>query len=80
VRLFVRDGLDEDWLLFDNQNDPYQQNSLVHSPVHASVLEKMSLTLDERLMASGDEFKAGEYYLDKWGYVVNETGTVPYAH
>jgi arylsulfatase A-like enzyme len=71
-------SLKGDWLLFDNEKDPYQQKNLVKSPEYKSVLQEMNRILDRKLKATGDEFKSGKYYIDKWGYKVNKNGTVPY--
>jgi arylsulfatase A-like enzyme len=73
-------SLEGDWLLFDNEKDPYQQKNLVQSPEHKSVLKKMNVILDQKLKASNDEFKEGHFYIEKWGYKVDQTGTVPYSH
>jgi arylsulfatase A-like enzyme len=73
-------SLKGDWLLFDNEKDPYQQKNLVNSPEYKSVLQEMNSILDSKLKANGDEFKKGEHYLDKWGYKVNKNGTVPYEN
>jgi arylsulfatase A-like enzyme len=73
-------SLDGDWLLFDNQKDPYQQNNLVKSPEYKSILKDLSSILDKKLAATKDEFKSGKFYLDKWGYKVNSSGTVPYKN
>jgi hypothetical protein len=35
--------------------------------------------LRSKLHASGDPFFPAAAYIEKWGYTVNETGTVPYT-
>jgi len=35
--------------------------------------------LDRKLLQTHDEFLPAEAYIEKWGYSVNENGTVPYA-
>jgi len=74
---YVRD-LDGPWLLFDNQTDPYQQTNLVNTPKAASLQAKLDLKLTAKLKEHGDEFKHGSEYIKKWGYKVNDNGTISY--
>jgi arylsulfatase A-like enzyme len=74
---YVRD-LDGPWLLYDNQKDPFQQNNLVNSPEMASLQAKLDAKLMTKLKEHGDEFKHGSEYIKKWGYKVNDRGTLPY--
>ncbi|WP_282162650.1 sulfatase family protein [Ulvibacterium marinum] len=68
------------WLLFDNEKDPYQMNNLVDQAQYASLQNDLDKQLSERLRETGDEFLPGMDYIEKWGYPVDETGTVPYTH
>ena len=74
---YVRD-LNGPWLLYDNQNDPYQQNNLVNSHHTASLQEILDTKLMAKLKIHGDEFKQGSEYIKKWGYKVDAHGTLPY--
>ena len=38
---------------------------------------KLDELLRQRLAAAHDEFLPGEKYVQKWGYKVDETGTMP---
>jgi len=67
------------WLLYDNQNDPYQLDNLVGKPQHAKLQAELDARLRRKLRQTGDEFLPGAAYIEKWGYPVNETGTVPYT-
>ncbi|MGP1990489.1 hypothetical protein D9V96_001210 [Zobellia laminariae] len=40
----------------------------------------MEKLLSQRLKETGDEFLPGLEYIKKWGYPIDETGTVPYTN
>ena len=67
------------WLLFDNAKDPYQMNNLVGNNEYATLQEDLEKQLSMRLKATGDEFLPGMDYIKKWGYPIDENGTVPYT-
>jgi arylsulfatase A-like enzyme len=71
--------LDGPWLLYDNRQDPYQLENLIDKPEVAKLQRELDAKLDERLAQLGDDFLPGDAYIRQWGYVVDETGTVPYA-
>lgn len=75
---YVRD-LSGPWLLYDNLTDPYQLNNLCNKPEHAQLQRGLEEVLTKKLRDTNDEFLPGPKYIEKWGYVVNETGTVPYT-
>ena len=66
------------WLLYDNQADPYQLENLVNQPSVAAEQSQLRESLQAMLRARGDEFLTGQDYVTKWGYTIDETGTVPY--
>ena len=70
--------LDGPWLLYDNERDPYQLHNLVDEPDAEALRREFDAKLDERLAAQGDAFLASERYLERFGHVVNERGTVEY--
>lgn len=70
--------LDGPWLLFDNENDPYQENNLVGDSKYRKIQEKLDKELQRKLQKTEDEFLPGEEYIKKWGYKVDETGTIPF--
>ena len=74
---YVRD-LAGPWLLYDNLRDPYQQANLVGQPEAAVLQASLEAELRRQLDQRADAFLPGEAYLAQWGYVVDETGTVPY--
>jgi len=75
---YVRDS-DGPWLLYDNENDPYQMNNLVGAPEHAGLQAKLDAELNLRLERIGDEFGSKEEELARWGYTVARGGEIPYT-
>lgn len=71
--------LDGPWLLFDNLEDPYQQNNLAGNPKFLKLEAKLDKALKQKLSETNDKFLPGNEYIEKWGYVVDETGTIPYT-
>ncbi len=76
---YVRD-LKGPWLLYDNEKDPYQLDNLCHKPEHAALQATLDSLLTKRLKEAHDEFLAGGDYVQKWGYVVDNSGTVRYTN
>ncbi len=73
---YVRD-LNGPWLLYDNDKDPYQLENLIGK--RRKLQAELDHDLEIRLAALGDDFLPGTDYLKRWGYEVDETGTVPYT-
>lgn len=76
---YVRD-LQGAWLLYDNQEDPYQQRNLCNDSKHASLQARLDQALQRRLDETHDTFQPGDVYIDQWNYPTDETGTVPYTN
>ena len=76
---FVRD-LQGPWLLFDNDNDPYQLNNLVGKKAFLKIQKSLDKRLSQKLKANNDEFLPGMQYVKRWNYTVDETETVPYVN
>lgn len=70
--------LEGPWLLYDNKEDPYQLRNLCNEPAMAAVQAKLDAHLNERLAQRKDEFLPGPVYIERFGYTVDETETVPY--
>ncbi|MFW5745163.1 MAG: sulfatase [Spirochaetota bacterium] len=71
------EDLDGPWLLFDNETDPYQLDNLVGHEEHAGLQAELAAKLHELLDRFGDDFRPGMEYVRRWGYEVDETGTIP---
>ena len=76
---YVRD-LKGPWLLYDNQQDPYQLKNLARKPDSADLQKRLDLPLAGKLKATSDDFLPGTKYIEKWDYKVNSRGTVPYRN
>jgi arylsulfatase A-like enzyme len=76
---YVRD-LNGPWLLFDNEQDPYQLNNLCGRREHTAQQASLDALLSQRLKDTNDEFLSGWDYIKKWGYQVNASGTVGYTN
>ena len=75
---YVRD-LKGPWLLYDNQEDPYQMKNLAGLPEYKELTEKLDNDLQKILDKLGDEFRDGEYYMNLWGYSMDdETRAMPF--
>ena len=71
-------NLDGPWLLFDNEADPYQLDNLVGRPEHAELQARLDAQLQAKLDAAGDAFLPADALIERFGYTVDATGTVPY--
>lgn len=71
-------SLDGPWLLFDNEADPYQLENLADRPQCAELQAGLDRLLHRELAALGDEFLDGMRYIKRWGYPLDETGTVAF--
>jgi arylsulfatase A-like enzyme len=74
---YVRD-LNGPWLLFDDRRDPYQTNNLVGSAKSAALASELDALLTRKLAAAHDQFLPAAEYIKRWGYKVDNDGTVPY--
>jgi len=72
--------LDGPWLLYDNETDPYQLVNLIDRPEQAELQAMLEGHLTRLLEERNDPFEPAEYYLDKWGFEVDEKGAVPYTN
>jgi hypothetical protein len=54
--------------------------NLCDKPEHADLQSEMDALLDRKLEEANDEFLPGEEYIRRWGYKVDETGTVGYSN
>ncbi len=74
---YVRD-LGGPWLLFDNEEDPYQQTNLVGEVSHGEAREALEAQLQQRLAAMGDQFETGQEIVARYGIRLNNQGDTYY--
>ncbi|MBM4017163.1 MAG: sulfatase [Planctomycetes bacterium] len=75
---YVRD-LAGPWLLYDYREDPYQERNLAADAGREALRKELDELLAALLRRTRDEFLPARSYIDRWGYKVDDTGTVPYA-
>ena len=71
--------IDGEIYLFDDVADPYQLNNLANDKGSADIRQQLERELSRLLKKTGDPFREKNYYLEKWGYDINEKGEVPYV-
>jgi arylsulfatase A-like enzyme len=71
--------LDGPWQLYDNEADPYQLTNLVNDPSYADIQANLEQILQQLLREHDDNFEKGLVYIQRWGYPIDDTGTVPYT-
>jgi len=74
---FVRD-LQGDWLLVDNDDDPYQMRNRAGDASMKRVRDELDARLRERLRQTGDDFATPAELIRRCGYAVDRNGTVDY--
>jgi len=75
---YVR-NLNGPWLLYDNEQDPYQLRNLYDKPEHSKLQKELQERLSLKLRQTNDDFLPGADYIKKWGYSVDKSGTVAYT-
>jgi arylsulfatase A-like enzyme len=73
---YVRD-LNGPWLLYDNAADPHQQTNLCGKEECRALQEQLDKRLTQMLEDCGDKFEPGDAYIQRFGYTVDASGTVP---
>jgi arylsulfatase A-like enzyme/acetyl esterase/lipase len=68
--------LEGPWLLFDDQNDPYQTNNLVNQ---SALAHELNQRLQAALQGAHDDFRPPAYYVEKFGYELAPHGSISYG-
>ncbi len=64
------------WLLFDNQNDPYQQRNLIGTPEGDRLQRQLEEKLRALLAQRGDAFESGPELIARYGIALDAQGDV----
>ena len=68
------------WLMFDNQQDPYQLRNVVDDPACADARRECEELLEEILRRQQDDFPTAEELRKRYKYFeVDKTGAIPYG-
>lgn len=62
---FARTAEKEEWLLFDNETDPFQKNNLVENPAYRTIKKQLSDRL-ETFIEENDEMLSGIQFVEKY--------------
>lgn len=65
---YVKD-LNGPWLLYDNENDPYQMNNLAGNSEYQSIENFLDGILIKKLEDTNDSFLPADDYMTKWNYL-----------
>jgi hypothetical protein len=68
------------WLLYDNQEDPYQMNNLCDKPAARDVQRQLDRELDAWLKTLDDSFLPADDYLKRDGWAHFQETKVPIRH
>jgi arylsulfatase A-like enzyme len=72
---YVKDLLGP-WLLYDNEQDPYQMHNLVEMPQFTQLKNYLDGLLKAKLEATNDEFLPADEYMKKWNYLYDKTDSL----
>ncbi|MEX2512805.1 MAG: sulfatase [Cyclobacteriaceae bacterium] len=72
---YVRDLIGP-WLLYDNEQDPYQKHNLVDQPQFAQLQTHLEGLLQEKLQLTNDEFLPADQYMEKWNYLYDQNDSL----
>lgn len=62
------------WLLYDNDQDPYQINNLINQPDMKSVQEKLEVMLQNHLENTDDDIRPNEAYYEMFDLDIDHRG------
>lgn len=65
------------WLLYDNEQDPYQKSNLVNRERARDLQARLDRRLEKMLRAAGDDFLPGDRYIERAGAQHYQETNVP---
>jgi hypothetical protein len=72
---YVKD-LKGPWLLYDNENDPYQMNNLIGKADFTTLESSLETILIQKLAERNDAFLSADYYMSQWNYLYDRTDSI----
>jgi len=75
---YVR-SVDGPWLMYDNEQDPYQMNNLIESGDRPELQQELDQKLQAKLKETGDAFLGPKESLKAWGYHFGKKHAIPYG-
>jgi len=72
---YVRDLMGP-WLLYDNEQDPYQVTNLVDMPQFAQLREYLDGVLKKKLADTADEFLPADTYMRRFNYLYDRNDSI----
>jgi arylsulfatase A-like enzyme len=64
------------WLLYDNEQDPYQEQDLSQDPQYASLRKELDQQLNKILRKTNDRFLPADEYMRLWNYTYDDTDSL----
>lgn len=68
--------IDGPWMLYDNQEDPYQLTNLIDDAAHAGTRDHLDGLMRDHMAAIDDEFLTREEYYERLGIEFDDRGKV----
>jgi len=68
--------IDEPWLLYDNDEDPYQLKNLIHDEAHNTIRKHLEALMQGHMQLIGDEMMPREYYYERFNVKFDHRGKV----
>ncbi|MFT4855973.1 MAG: arylsulfatase A-like enzyme [Algoriphagus sp.] len=72
---YVKD-LKGPWLLYDNENDPYQMDNLIGKADFTTLESSMETILMKKLAETNDSFLPADKYMTQWNYLYDRTDSI----
>ena len=66
--------IERPWLLYDNEQDPYQMNNLINQPDMKSVQERLEVMLQKHLAHTDDDIRPNEAYYEMFDLDIDHRG------
>ena len=68
--------IDQPWFLYDNWEDPYQMQNLIHDQRHAETRERLDGRMRAHMESVGDNLRPRNFYYQLFGIEFDNRGKV----